>query len=282
MATSVRRSKTERIQPLASRRSIAYERIGLPSDDETVVYCMDCSSGAAFSPWSERTGPTATSSWDEDFYTSAAAQVQQTLEAIDGYLYEESDNEPRSSVLNGELKLECERWKQQFPHLRQEACLSNSSCYKEYHIEWWLYLNRKVHLWLEMSYQHPAHEHLSPRHLHWDFDKEVHDCQRSLEGVLTVTPKLLRDRFSERACAATFADAAVPSATCTEVLSPHLLLVSRSSQIAAIPVALQAMAWVIAVEFHMGRTFGSFSHTSSAYHHLPQLYSSPSIRVHMQ
>nr|XP_037269625.1 uncharacterized protein LOC119161318 [Rhipicephalus microplus] len=199
MATSVRRSKTERIQPLASRRSIAYERIGLPSDDETVVYCMDCSSGAAFSPWSERTGPTATSSWDEDFYTSAAAQVQQTLEAIDGYLYEESDNEPRSSVLNGELKLECERWKQQFPHLRvtgrrlasptaavtksiilnggststESKCNSETSWSAEDEM-----LKKKVidhlcaifwpevHLWLEMSYQHPAHEHLSHPRCH--------------------------------------------------------------------------------------------------------------------
>lgn len=118
MATSLRRSKTERIQHLASGHSIAFERNGLPSDDETVVYCMDCSSGAALSPWSEHTAPTATSSWDEDFNTGATAQVQQTLEAIDNYLYEESDNEPGSSALNDELKLECERWKQQFPHLR--------------------------------------------------------------------------------------------------------------------------------------------------------------------
>lgn len=79
---------------------------------------MDCSSGAAFSPWSEHTAPTATSSWDEDFNTNATAQVQQILEAVDNYLYEERDNEPGGSVLNDELKLECERWKQQFPHLR--------------------------------------------------------------------------------------------------------------------------------------------------------------------
>ncbi|KAL1424776.1 hypothetical protein MTO96_019920 [Rhipicephalus appendiculatus] len=234
MATSLRRSKTQRIQPLASGHSIAFERNGLPSDDETVVYCMDCSSGAAFSPWSEHTVPTATSSWDEDFNTSATAQVQQTLEAIDGYLYEESDNEPGSSILNDELKLECERWKQQFPHLRvtgrrlasptvtkstimnggststESKCNSETSWSAEDEM-----LKKKVidhlcaifwpevQLWLELSHQHPAHDHLNLRQSHWDWDKEVHDCQQSLEGVLTVTPKLLSDRFSERACSST-------------------------------------------------------------------------------
>lgn len=72
------------------------------------------------------------------------------------------------------------------------------------HCERWLYLFRKVQLWLELSHQHPDFDHLS--HLmqsHWHLDTEVHDCQQRLEGVLTVTPKLLRDRFSGRACSST-------------------------------------------------------------------------------
>lgn len=54
-----------------------------------------------------------------------------------------------------------------------------------------------------MSHQRLDFDHLNLRHSHWDLDKEVHNCQQNLEGVLTVTPKLLSDRFSERACSST-------------------------------------------------------------------------------
>lgn len=114
MAACVHRSKRERGQPLTSGQNIVVETDEPASDDDTVVYCVDCSSGASFSPWSEQTAPTATSSWDEDFSASATAQVQQTLDAIDSYLYDETGG----AVLNHELKLECDRWKQQFLHLR--------------------------------------------------------------------------------------------------------------------------------------------------------------------
>ncbi|XP_075546151.1 uncharacterized protein LOC142579625 isoform X3 [Dermacentor variabilis] len=194
------------------------------------VYCMDCSSAAAFSPWSEQTAPTGNSSWDEDFNTSATAQVQQTLEAIDSYLYEEKDN------LNDELKLECERWKQQFPYLRvigkklasptatvaksiinggststESKCDSEASWSAEDEVLKKNVIDHlcaifwpEVQLWLDISHQHLDFDHLNLRHLHWDLDKEVHNSQQNLEGVLTVTPKLLRDRFSERACSSTF------------------------------------------------------------------------------
>lgn len=52
-----------------------------------------------------------------------------------------------------------------------------------------------------MSHQRLDFDHLNLRH--WDLDKEVHNCEQNLEGVLTVTPKLLSDRFSERACSST-------------------------------------------------------------------------------
>lgn len=102
------------VQALTSEPNIAVETDRPLSDDETVTYCVDCSSGADFSPCSGQTAPTATSSWDEDFNASTTAQVQQTLDAVDNYLYEGGE----TVALSQELKLECDRWKQRFPYFR--------------------------------------------------------------------------------------------------------------------------------------------------------------------
>lgn len=115
MATCLR--KRERVtgaQVLANKPNFAVETDRPLSDEETVTYCVDCSSGADVSPCSEQTAPTATSSWDEDFNAITTAQVQQTLDAVDNYLYEDGE----TAALSQELKLECDRWKQRFPYFR--------------------------------------------------------------------------------------------------------------------------------------------------------------------
>ncbi|XP_077504576.1 uncharacterized protein LOC144114598 [Amblyomma americanum] len=228
MAVCVRRSKRERGQPLTSGQNVVIETDEPPSDDETVVYCVDCSSGTGFSPWSEHTAPTATSSWDEDFNASATAQVQQTLDAIDCYLYED---ETGGAACNHELRLECDRWKQQFLHLRvigkritspamgvvknilpnNGSASAESKCDTEpsWSAEDEALKNKvvdqlcdmfwpEVQLWLDLSHQHLDLDHLSLRQSDWEVDREVSNCCHGLEGVLTVTPKLLSDRFLER------------------------------------------------------------------------------------
>lgn len=60
-----------------------------------------------------------------------------------------------------------------------------------------------VQLWLDLSHQHLDLDHLSLRQPGWEVDGEVSNCYHGLEGVLTVTPKLLSDRFLERSGSST-------------------------------------------------------------------------------
>lgn len=115
MAACLRkRERVTGVQVLRPEPNFAVEMDRPLSDEETVTYCVDCSSGAELSPCSEQTAPTATSSWDEDFNAITTAKVQQTLDAVDNYLYEDEE----TTALSQELKLECDRWKQRFPYFR--------------------------------------------------------------------------------------------------------------------------------------------------------------------
>lgn len=233
MAACLRkRERVTGVQVLRPEPNFAVEMDRPLSDEETVTYCVDCSSGAELSPCSEQTAPTATSSWDEDFNAITTAKVQQTLDAVDNYLYEDEE----TTALSQELKLECDRWKQRFPYFRVTgtritspmtsapknvfanpgSASTESKCdtepgwsaedealkskvVDELLATFW----PEVQLWLDLSRQRCDHDHFSLRQSPWELDEEADACGNSLEGVLTVTPKLLRDRFSERACSST-------------------------------------------------------------------------------
>lgn len=113
MTSGTRRTLRERDKQFTSG-SYSADPDELLSDDGTVIYGANLSSGGERSTSSQCTIPTVESSWDEDFNAGTTAEIQQVLDAVDSFLYEDDE----TVSLSDELRTECERWKKRFVYLR--------------------------------------------------------------------------------------------------------------------------------------------------------------------